>query len=146
MSTTGKVITFGTVSGIIWSLIPGSLVGLFQSSKESIGVVFAGLLTGIIVSLAFKTPLMKLGKGWSLFFGILALPFGAYVFGCVFSDIYQSGWFLDSQYGLSNAFQVGIDYVIVSVISLFAVILFPLAILTTLILRCVIHSGEKQAG
>ena len=138
MNTTAKVITFGIVSGLTWSVIPGSLNDLFQSSEESIQVVIAGLLTGVIVSLALKSPLKKFTKGWALIIGLLSLPFGAFIFGSIFSIIHSSDW--------SNAFQVGAEYAVISVISLFAVILFPLAVLTTFILRAIICSDEKQAG
>ena len=61
MSTRVKVITFGVISGLIWSVVAGSLDDLFRS-KESILVIAAGALTGLAVSLAFKAPLTKFGR------------------------------------------------------------------------------------
>jgi len=61
MSTRVKVITFGVISGLIWSVVPGTLNDLFRSN-ESILVIAAGALTGLVVSLAFKAPLTKFGR------------------------------------------------------------------------------------
>jgi hypothetical protein len=147
MSTTAKVITFGIISGLIWSLIPGGLNELFSSVKESGLVLFAGILTGIGVSLVLKIPLARFSRWWTLIIGLISLPLGAFIFGIVFTLLdLVFGDLNGGDYKLFGAFSVGIEYALVSVISLFAVILFPLAVLTTFILRAIIHSGEKRAG
>jgi hypothetical protein len=142
MSTRAKVITFGITSGLIWSVVPGSLNDLFHS-EESILVITAGALTGIAVSLALKVPLTKLGRWPTLLLGLLSLPFGAFIFGVIFSLLDLSNWLDGSQYGIFNVFLIGGYYALVSVVSIFAVILFPLAVVTTFTLRAVIHSSEK---
>jgi hypothetical protein len=145
MSTRTKVITFGIISGLIWSVVPGGLNDLFRS-KESILVLIAGALTGVAVSLALKAPLTKFGRWWTLLFGLISLPFGAFIFGVVFSLLTLSDWLNGSQHGIFNSVLIGGYYALLSVISIFAIILFPLAVITTFTLRAVIHSGEKHAN
>jgi hypothetical protein len=147
MNTTAKVILFGLISGLIWSVIAGILCDLsFQSNKEAIEVTVAGLLTGVIVSFAIKPALKKIGIGWTIIIGLFSLPFGAFVFGFIFSILNPSGYFIDSQYGFSNALQVAVEYAILSVISIFAIVLLPLSVLTTFVLRQVIRSHTKSAN
>jgi len=147
MSTTRKVITFGIISGLTWSLLVElqdyNLKELF-CSKESVLTSLAGILTGVAVSLILKIPLTRLGRWWTLFFGLVSLPIGAFIFGIALSVLNISDWLNGSQYGIFNAFVVGGYLALLSVISFFAIYLFPLAVLTTFILRFVIHFGEKQ--
>jgi hypothetical protein len=145
MSTRAKVIMFGIVSGLIWSVVPGGLNDLFRS-KESILVFIAGAVTGLAVSLALKVPLTKFGRWWTLLLGLVSLPLGAFIFGVVFSLLNVSDWLNGSQYGIFNSILIGGYYALLSVISIFAIVLFPLAVLTTFTLRAVIHSGEKHTG
>ncbi|MEJ0089616.1 MAG: hypothetical protein WDM80_07730 [Limisphaerales bacterium] len=144
MSTTVKVIVFGVVNGLLWSLAPGGLNNLFLS-KDAALVCIAGMLTGIAVSLALKAPLTRFGRGWALIFGLVSLPLGAFIFGVIFSILDVSAWLNGSQYGIFNVFLIGGYYALLSIISIFAIILLPLAVLTTFILRSVIHSGKNQA-
>jgi hypothetical protein len=146
MNVTWKVIIFGVISGLIWSVIAGILCDLFQSNADGVEVVIGGLLTGVIVSLSLKSFLRKVGKGLTLVIGLFSLPFGAFVFGLVFSMLHPSGAFVDSHYGISNALQVAVEYAILSVISIFAIFLLPLAVLTTFVLRQVVHSHNKIAS
>jgi hypothetical protein len=136
---------FGIVSGLIWSVVPGGLNDLFRS-KESILVFIAGAVTGLAVSLALKVPLTKFGRWWTLLLGLVSLPLGAFIFGVVFSLLNLSDWLNGSQYGIFNSILIGGYYALLSVISIFAIVLFPLAVLTTFTLRAVIHSGEKHTG
>jgi hypothetical protein len=136
---------FGIVSGLIWSVVPGGLNDLFRS-KESILVFIAGAVAGLAVSLALKVPLTKFGRWWTLLFGLFSLPLGAFIFGVVFSLLNLSDWINGSQYGIFNSLLIGGYYALLSVISIFAIVLFPLAVLTTFTLRAVIHSGEKDTG
>ena len=145
MSSTAKAIIFGIFSGLVWSLVPGGLNDLFHS-KESIFVLVSGALTGVSVSLALKVPLTKFSRWWTLAFGLVSLPFGAFIFGVVFSILDFTQWFSGSQYGFFTVFLIGGQYALFSVISLFAVFLFPLAVLTTFLLRAVIHPREKHLG
>jgi uncharacterized membrane protein len=147
MNITVKVISFGAISGLIWAVIAGILCDLlFQSNKESIEVIIAGLLTGVIVSLVLKPSLKKAGKSWTIIVGLFSLPFGAFVFGFIFSILNPSGYFIDSQYGFSNALQVAVEYAILSVISIFVIVLLQLSVLTTFVLRQVIQSHRKSAN
>jgi hypothetical protein len=146
MNVTWKVIIFGVISGLIWSVIAGILCDLFQSNADGVEVVIGGLLTGVIVSLSLKSFLRKVGKGLTLVIGLFSLQFGAFVFGLVFSMLHPSGAFVDSHYGISNALQVAVEHAILSVISIFAIFLLPLAVLTTFVLRQVVHSHNKIAS
>jgi hypothetical protein len=100
--------------------------------------------TGIAVSLTLKTPLARFGRGWALFFGLASLPLGAFIFGVVFAILDVSQWLNGSQYGIFNVFLIGGNYALFSVVSIFTIFLLPLAVLTTFILRAVIHSGKKH--
>ena len=145
MSSTAKVITFGIISGLIWSVVAGGLNGLFDSAKASVLVVLAGALTGLTVSLALKAPLTKFGRWWTLVIGLVSLPLGAFIFGVVFSILDVSDWLKGSQYGIFNAIVIGGYFALLSVISIVAIFLFPLAVFTTFLLRVVIHSSKKHA-
>jgi hypothetical protein len=145
MSTTAKIITFGIVSGLIWSVIATG-PELLNSVKDFILVLSAGTLTGLAVSLILKVPLTKFGRWWTLVFGLISLPLGAFIFGIVFSILNLSEWLNGSQYGIFNAVLIGGDFALISVANLCAVYLFPLAIITTFLLRIVIHSARKHSA
>jgi uncharacterized membrane protein len=146
MNTTFRVVFFGLISGPIWSVIPGVSSSLFQSGKDAIEVVAAGLLTGVIISLVLELPLKRFGKAVATILGLLSLPLGALAFGFVFSIPHHDRTFNDGQHGFCNAIQLATEYAILSVISVFAVFLLPLAILTTFVLRHVIHLRNQNAN
>ncbi len=151
MSTTARVITFGAISGPCWSFIAAVLSGLDGPFSLIATIFISGILTGILVSVALKSPLQTYGR-WSCFvFGAISLPVGAFVFGVILSvvqliasKITGSG---DFPFVGSNSdpIQTGLMYAILSVVSLFVVGLLPLAVLTTFILRAVIHRHENAA-
>ena len=147
MNTTTRVITFGVISGLIWSAIAAMLSGLSDDTT----VIISGILTGLFVSMVLKSPLQKFGR-WSCFvLGVISLPVGAFIFGFIISvvqlvasKITGSGNFpfIDPT---SGPLQTGLMYAFLSVVSLFVIGLLPLAVLTTFILRVVIHRRETAA-
>ena len=143
MSTNAKVIAFGITSGLLWVAFSFGFV-LFDSVKNFVLASFAGILSGLAVSFLLKVPLSKLGCWWTLFFGLIALPLGAFIFGIVFSIFNFSEWLNGSQYGIFNAVLIGGDFALISVANVCAIYLFPLAIITTFLLRAVIHSKHAD--
>jgi hypothetical protein len=141
---------FGFISGLIWSIVPGLISGLFVYSLDETVTVFAsGALAGLLVSFALGTLLMRSNFGSTLAFGLLSLPLGAFAFG-VFVSLVQ--WIAREFTGVPyrfvadgfSPFETGFDYAVYSLFSSFAFFLIPLAILTTFILRAVIRSGGGE--
>lgn len=150
MSTTTRVITFGVFSGLIWSAIAAVLGDLFQSVGVAVTVFISGILTGILVSLALRSPLQAFGRWSSFVFGALSLPVGAFIFGVIISVVQLvASKITGTGYPVIeptfSPFEIGAMYAFISVISLFALGLFPLAVLTTFILRAVIYKHENAA-
>ena len=149
MTITSRVLLFGFVSGLIWSVVPGALSEMFRSPGETITVAASGALTGVFVSLVFRALLTKIDLWGAIAIGILSLPLGAFAFGVLISLVQ---WMVLRATGISyrfvangfNPFQSGFEYAVLSVISVLAFILFPLAIVTTLLLRVVILAGKRH--
>jgi hypothetical protein len=137
------------VSGLIWSLVPGALSELFRSPGETATVVVSGVLSGILTSFALAAPLARFGRGPVILFGALSLPLGAFAFGVLLSLVQ---WLVREFSGTGYRFvahefaslTAGIQYAVSSVISVFAFVLFPLAVLTTFLLKRAIHSGHSH--
>ena len=145
MSTSAKVILFGIISGLVWSIVgPGILMdSLFNSARETVLVMFTGSLTGVAVSMLIKGPLIRYGKTRAVILGLVSLPFGAFIYG-VISSVFGLSGFDDNLGIIDNALGNGVTYAVLSVISLFGIIFLPLAVLTTFILRVVIRSNNKS--
>ena len=140
MNTTVKVLVFGVASGLIWSLAPIILGDGFTSARETTKVLVSGVSSGVLVSLALRTPLSKSGRLGAFIAGLLSLPLGAFLFGFLSSvvEMFTAGTFD------LHPFLSGFYYAAMSVISFFALYFFPLAVLTTFVLRAVILSGRKH--
>jgi hypothetical protein len=153
MSTRKQVITFGITSGLIWSMIPrgvNGLIELFRFNEPVLIIIaglFAGAMTGVAVSVALKAPLTNSGWQRTLLFGLISLPLGASVFGIVSTLLseglkgYQHGFF-DS---ILLAGYCGFMGIVFPFLSAYGIILFPLAVITTFVLRAVINSGKIHA-
>jgi hypothetical protein len=141
MSTNAKVITFGIICGLIWSAIATGF--LLDSPSNLILDLLAGSLTGVIISSVLKFPLTKHGPWWTLFFGLASLPLGAFIYGVIFS-IFNFSEVVDGG-SIFNVFAIGGEFALISVISYMAVAFFPLAVLTTFILRFIIHHSKRAA-
>ena len=143
MSTSFRVLSFGVISGLLWSLIAGFIGELFRSPGESVTVIVSGVLSGVIVSFALVAPLAKSSRGKTILLGALSLPLGAFVFGVLLSLVQ---WLVREFGGTAYRnvanefapFTAGFEYAVLSVISIFAVVFFPLAVLTTFLLRRVL--------
>jgi hypothetical protein len=138
MNTTTKVLVFGVVSGLIWSLVLIAFGDGFTSVRDTADILVPGILTGVLVSFALKKPLSTLGRFGAFIAGLLSLPLGAFLFGFLGSimEIISVGT-VDL-----NPILSGLFCAMVSVISIFAFYFFPPAIFTTFILRAVILSGR----
>jgi hypothetical protein len=149
MNTNLRVLTFGVVSGLIWSVIPGLLSELFRSTGETVTVLVSGILTGALTSFALRAPLAKCRRQTAILLGLLSLPFGAFAFG-VLTSLVQ--WVVRELTGTSyrfvahdfSPFHTGISYAVLSAVSIFAFVLFPLAVLTTFLLRAMVLSGSRH--
>ena len=102
-------------------------------------VIVSGLVSGVLTSLALRAHLAKARKRMTVVVGAVSLPFGAFLFGFLLSVLQ---WvFLARDF---SPFSVGFQYALFSMISIFAIVLFPLAILTTFLLRAVIVSRSNH--
>ncbi len=73
MKTNLKVLTFGIVSGLVWSAAPGVLGGLFWTTKETASaVVMSGVLTGVLTSFTLRTILARCGTPAAILVGALS--------------------------------------------------------------------------
>ncbi len=148
-SMPARIILFGISVGLLWSLAPGSLNEQFLLAGAPTVLVASGL-TGVTVSFALYKPLMKCGRLGTFFLGIAALPVGAFCFGFCESVIYlirqfHAGTGIIPGDDRFTPLALGAEYAVLSLISALAVILVPLAILTTFFLRAVIcskHFGQ----
>jgi hypothetical protein len=140
MKTITHSIAFGAVAGGIWALVPGTLSELFTSQGQTLSVFTSGILTGIIVTLTLNLILDKRSRRFGIIIGALSLPYGAFVFGIVISLVHQLILSMGGpRYGFVihkfEPLEAGLTYALYSSISIFALVLFPLAIATTLALQ-----------
>jgi hypothetical protein len=140
MKTRWRILIFGMISGLLWSLVPGTLGELFASPGETLTVLGAGVLTGVGVSFLLYLPLARLGRKDPvrsvLIAGILSLPAGAFLFGVVVSSLQLLVHMVTGakypfvKYGFEPV-ETGFFYALLSVASFFVLGCLPLAIFTT---------------
>jgi uncharacterized membrane protein len=144
MKTLARILVFGVVSGLLWSAAPGVLAGHFSSRADIPATIVAGILSGVVTSAILGTVVTRFGRGLTVVFGLSSLPLGAFAFGCGLALITQ---FIPGLAGSTGALVepwiLGINYALLSVISVFAVGLFPLAVGTTLLLRSFIIRARR---
>jgi hypothetical protein len=132
-SILGSIAT-GGLTGILWSLFL-SFYGdrSFEVFLESL---IAGIITGVLLSLALYLPLAVSNWWVTLLLGIVALPVGAFCFGnCI--------WFADKAIGVASdysdgdpgPFIVGFLFALGSVFTRLSFVLFPLAVGNVFLLR-----------
>lgn len=147
MKTPARVILFGLLSGLLWSVVPGTLANLFNSRANVPATLLAGLIAGLVTSLALASVVARFGRVLAVILGLLSLPAGAFIFGFAFALVAR---FLPAltrgEQASMEPLKLGSNYALWSVISIFAIGLFPLAVLTTLFLRRVIMGGKKRAS
>ncbi|HZM01381.1 MAG TPA: hypothetical protein VFC44_00020 [Candidatus Saccharimonadales bacterium] len=139
LSVPGRILLFGVSVGLLWSLAPGGLSLAFEVSGIPTVLIASGL-SGVAVSFALYKPLMKAGRVGAFFLGIIALPVGAFCFGLWDPVIYfiTHGVSMAPSDGSLMPLTLGVQYAVFSVITGYAELLIPLALLTTFILRAVI--------
>jgi hypothetical protein len=150
MSAPVRVLTFGIGSGLVWAIIAGVLDQLFVSAGEVVTVLASGVLSGVVVSFLLLVPLAKSGRWGGLVLGLLSLPLGAFAFGVLASAVQ---WVARESTGFTGRFITsgfrpvgsGLELALLSIISIFAFLLFPLAVLTTFLLRGIILSDRRLA-
>ena len=145
MNTNLKIITFGAISGLIWSIIVFRLSNLFSAPDKDTTVLLAlGIATGIAVSFAFKFPLARGNFSSSIGLGFLALPIGGFIFGFLYAiaNMTTEGSAEISAGTLFvGPFVLGIYSAFIGISMYY---LFPVAVLTTILLRAVIRSGRNK--
>jgi hypothetical protein len=146
MKTPARVVLFGLLSGLLWSVVPGILANLFESRANVPATLIAGVATGILTSLALASVLGRFGPILAVVLGLFSLPLGAFIFGFAFEIIAHFFPTLSSgDRTYLQPWRLGLNYALLSVISIFAIGLFPLAVFTTLFLRRVMLGGKKRA-
>jgi len=144
MSTLARILVFGSVSGLLWSAAPGVLVDLFSLRADIPGTVLAGVASGVITSAILAPVVTRSGRELAVVFGFLSLPLGAFVFGFTLALIVRFIPALTSgAQAVGEPWTLGFNYALVSVYSVCAVGLFPLAVFTTLLLRSFIIRGRR---
>jgi len=142
-----RIFLFGTFCGLLWSFVPSFLLGdEFKSGGEAAVVLLAGIISGILVSFILYKPLSKSNRTTAVGLGLFALPLGAFCFGVCVSLVCLAARHITGENipygGIGDdkfmPIMEGVGYAVLSVISIFAVFLFPLAVLTTFLLRSVI--------
>jgi hypothetical protein len=148
MSTNLRVVTFGIVSGLIWTLIlfhPNTSPSAWSSGRTVALTFYAvGIATGVAVSFALKVPLARCGLWCCLGLGFLALPFGAFIFELLFNFYFTIHLSIENLGAFHPVapFVLGFYGALWSVTAMYY--LFPAAILTTFLLRVVIRRGQKK--
>jgi MFS family permease len=138
-----RVLAFGFVSGLLWSVVAGILADLFGTPADVPATIFAGVVAGVVTSAVLALLVARFGRGLTIVLGLLSLPLGAFVFGFSLAFISRVLPALTSgTRALINPWTLGSEYALLSVVSTFAIGLFPLAVVTTLLLR-VYRSREK---
>ena len=144
MKTLGRVLAFGFVSGLLWSVVPGILGDLFSTRADVPATLIAGVVAGVITSAVLALLLVRFGRGPTVVLGLLSLPLGAFVFGFTLALMSR---FLPALTGGTRAqidpWNMGLNYALLSVISIFALGLFPLAVVTSLLLRALLVQGRR---
>ena len=134
MSNPTRIVIFGTSSGLVWSLAPGLLGGLFFDSLIPLPLMLVTCaLIGVFVSLLLALPMLK-RRHWSIALplGVVALPIAGFLFGLFFSLFQNSG---------ESPLRIGLSFAFYALGPLFAIILVPCSVLTTLLLRkCLLTS------
>ncbi len=144
MSVFFRIMVFGSLSGLLWSFVPGILADLVNSRADVPAVLIAGVVSGVATSTALAAVVVRTGRWLTLASGLLSLPLGAFVFGFSHALV---GRLLSPNSGGAPGFlelwNFGANCALLSVISVFAVGLFPLAVASTFLLKRFILLGNK---
>ncbi len=144
MSGFFRIMVFGYLSGVLWSFVPGILADLVNSRADVPAVLIAGVVSGVATSTALAAVVLRTGRWLTLVSGLLSLPLGAFVFG--FSHALVGRLLSPNSggvHGFPEPWNLGATYALLSVLSVFAVGLFPLAVASTFLLKKFILRGNK---
>ncbi len=132
MNTGVRICMFGTVSGLLWSLVPGFLTEMFSSTVAVVTVLVSGIITGISVSCILYCPLIRFGRWGALLLGVISLPAGGFFFGVFLSIVgLVVGHATGDQRFVEGGFhplRFGVLYAAYSVMSVLGIILIPAAV------------------
>jgi hypothetical protein len=155
-----RIILFGAISGLFWSLVPIFFVG--RAVDVAVLCLITGVITGVLLSLALCKLLPKCNRWGTVLLGIITLPVGVFCFGVFISVIFSATHFItggafpsaDYEYSL-NPFKVltlavlsGLMYASTSVylaLTTFMTFLFPSAVLTTYLLRLTVLGRSNKS-
>jgi hypothetical protein len=141
-----RIVAFGFVSGLVWSLAPGMLTDLFSTRADLTATLIASVIAGVVTSAILAPLVAKFGRAVAVVFGLLSLPLGAFAFGFSLTVINRFLPIPGGTRALGDPWDQGFYYALLSVISVFAVGFFPLAVLTTLLLRRFVRGQDDQCG
>lgn len=143
MSPRTRILTFGFLSGLLWSVAPLVLADLFRKGADIPGIVVPGIMAGILVSAILASVVAKTGRGMAFLFGLLSLPAGAFVFGFCLALTNRFLPILNDTPALAEPWTLGLFFMVTSVLSVAAIGLFPLAVGTTFLLRVFIRRSTR---
>jgi hypothetical protein len=159
MKTLLRVVAFGSIAGALWTMMLTLIANhsansvaaetgqQFSVVGQSTAVLLAfGICTGILVSLSMWIPVAKSRLFLVCLIGLLALPFGAFVFGFLMGLWGAVTGGLEGAHGLvqlvATPFVFGLYAAFVSIVVLWWCI--PIGVINTLILRVV--ARHRQAN
>ncbi len=150
MSTLKRTILFGTVSGLMWSIVPLTVSELWSSVGQTVSVLVAGSVTGVCVSLIICQPLCRINSK-VVHLGFYSLPLGGFLFGVIVSFTQLGAKLLTGasyrylEHGF-HPFLTGAQWALCSVFSAFGFVLVPLAVGTTYLLRNIVCRNRSTIG
>lgn len=136
MNTLPRIVTFGVISGVVWSLAPGILGDWFSDRADIPGTFIAGILAGVLTAAMLSLLITRFGRTGTLVLGVVSLPVGAFVFGLSLALVSRIAPALTSHV---HPWSSAMTYAVLSLISVFAVVLIPLALLTTHLFKKVVR-------
>jgi hypothetical protein len=139
VSVPARLVFFGCCAGLVWSLAPGILDKLFYG-RGVVPTLIASVLTGVFVSMVLYRPLENSGVIGAFCWGLLALPIGSFCFGVFLSVILIVASIchraaIPPGNDLFMPLKLGEEYAVFSLITVCAYFLFPLAVITSFVLR-----------
>jgi len=83
MKTRTRIELVGACIGLVWALMMPMYYGYDYSTQPIALIAIAGVITGILLSLALWKLLIKSSHWVALCIGLLALPLGVFCFGVI---------------------------------------------------------------
>lgn len=80
-----RLFQFGVISGLAWALIPIFAMGFSNSIGEVFACLLASVLSGVLIQLILGFLSYGKSRPYPVLYSILALPFGAFIFGLIHS-------------------------------------------------------------